>query len=64
MSGKTGAINQEGEGYYNWLVGYVERDGGVYFFVTNICKEYGAEKDYGEAKRVTLGMLKNKGLLD
>jgi bla regulator protein BlaR1 len=59
--GKTGSGAKDNEYINGWFVGYVEKEGKVYFFATNI----EAEKDAGgkQAKEITIRILKDKDLL-
>lgn len=68
LSGKTGSglisgqfIPQSSEDKYiiGWFVGYVEKSGNVYYFVTNI---EGADATGITAKEITLKILKDKGI--
>jgi bla regulator protein BlaR1 len=61
FGGKTGSGMQDNKYINGWFVGYVEKEGKVYFFATNI----EAEKEAGgaNAKRITIDILKDKDLL-
>ncbi|UZR98602.1 class D beta-lactamase [Chondrinema litorale] len=60
---KTGwsVINQMN---YGWFVGWVERDGNVYYFATNISAK-NADKDFGaDRKNITFEVLKDFKIID
>lgn len=59
--GKTGSGAKDNEYINGWFVGYVELEGKVYFFATNI----EADKNAGgkQAKEITIRILKDKDLL-
>lgn len=61
FSGKTGSGMEDNKYINGWFVGYVEKEGKVYFFATNI----EAERDAAgkQAKEITINILKNKNLL-
>ena len=61
LYGKTGTGNVNGDNRNGWFVGYVERNGKVYIFATNI---QGQERaDGANAKTITLSILKEKDIL-
>lgn len=61
LYGKTGTGNVNGNNRNGWFVGYVERNGKVYIFATNI---QGQERaDGANAKTITLSILKEKNIL-
>lgn len=66
LSGKTGlGLKANSDKYINgWFVGYVEKDGNVYIFATNIEASNETEKSAsGEgAKEITLKILKDKSI--
>jgi beta-lactamase class D len=62
LSGKTGWARSEGV-HYGWLVGWVEREGNTYFFVTQI---ESAEQGFpmrGAQQEITRGALRELGVL-
>jgi bla regulator protein BlaR1 len=59
--GKTGSGMKDSKYINGWFVGYVEKEGNVYFFVTNI--EAAQDADGKKAKEITIELLKAKGLL-
>ncbi|MFT9494801.1 class D beta-lactamase [Anaerosolibacter sp.] len=61
FSGKTGSGEKDGKGINGWFVGYVEKEGNVYFFATNIAAENHASGV--KAKELTEHILKDKGIL-
>ncbi|MBP2643245.1 MAG: Beta-lactamase [Firmicutes bacterium] len=61
LYGKTGTGIVNGNSINGWFVGYVEREGKVYIFATNI---QGKERADGtNAKNITLSILKDKNIL-
>ncbi|WP_110955038.1 BlaR1 family beta-lactam sensor/signal transducer [Anaerosinus massiliensis] len=61
LYGKTGTGNVNGDTRNGWFVGYVERNGRVYIFATNI---QGQERaDGANAKTITLDVLKEKKII-
>lgn len=59
--GKTGSGIKDNKYVNGWFVGYVEKEGKVYFFATNIEAEQDA--DGKRAKNITISILKDKNLL-
>lgn len=59
--GKTGSGIKENKYINGWFVGYVEKEGKVYFFATNIEAERDASGQ--NAKDITVRILKDKGIL-
>jgi bla regulator protein BlaR1 len=59
--GKTGSGMKDGKYINGWFVGYVEKEGKVYLFATNI--EAVQEADGKKAKEITIELLKAKNLL-
>lgn len=62
LSGKTGSGMKDNQYVLGWFVGYVEKEGNVYFFVNNIEGQDNAGGD--KAKSITLSILKDKGLIN
>lgn len=63
LRGKTGWGDQDGKNV-GWLVGYLERDGSVYFYATNIESPEPAPETFASARRgITEEILKSLGLL-
>ena len=61
LYGKTGTGNVNGKNINGWFVGFVESEGKVYIFATNI---QGKEQaDGANAKNITLSILKAKNIL-
>ncbi|RJF91637.1 class D beta-lactamase [Noviherbaspirillum saxi] len=63
LSGKTGwaALEDKSKPQTGWLVGYLEREGQVYFYATNI--EIRKDEDAAARHRITKTILRNLGLL-
>jgi beta-lactamase class D len=61
LSGKTGSGAINNKGVNGWFVGYVERDGNVFFFATNIEAKDNASGI--KAKQITMQILKEKSIL-
>ncbi|KUO70180.1 MAG: class D beta-lactamase [Clostridia bacterium BRH_c25] len=61
LSGKTGSGVKENKGINGWFVGYVERDGNVFFFAANIEAEDGAAGV--KAKEIAMRILKDKSII-
>lgn len=61
LSGKTGSVVR-GVEYVGWFVGYLEKDGQVYFFATNIHGSKTAANGV-KAQAITRGILQGLGLL-
>ena len=62
LSGKTGSGFKDGKEVIGWFIGSVEKDGNRYIFATNI---EATDKATGiKAKKITLDILKSKGILD
>ena len=59
--GKTGSGMKDNKYINGWFVGYVEKEGKVYFFATNIEAEQDADGKH--AKDITIRILKDKDLL-
>jgi bla regulator protein BlaR1 len=59
--GKTGSGMKDNKYINGWFVGYVEKEGKVYLFATNI--EAAQEADGKKAKEITIELLKAKDLL-
>lgn len=59
--GKTGSGMKDNNYINGWFVGYVEKEGKVYFFATNIGAEQ--EADGKHAKNITINILRDKDLL-
>jgi beta-lactamase class D len=64
LSGKTGwaGLGDSSAPQIGWLVGYVERDGKVYFFATNIDIETG--EDAAARLSITKAILRDLGLIE
>lgn len=60
LSGKTGTGAVNNKAINGWFIGYIEKDGSVYFFAVNIEGENRA--DGVNARRIALSILKDKGL--
>lgn len=64
LSGKTGTVMRIGDIYYSWFVGYVELNENIYFFATNLKKnKSNFSGTYGEAKIITIDILKSLNIL-
>ncbi len=70
LSGKTGWGEMKGEETggqalnIGWFVGYVEKEGNVYFFATNISSPEPAPENFGSASRqITLKILEEMGIV-
>lgn len=61
LYGKTGTGDVNGKLINGWFVGWVERKGKVFVFATNI--QASDQADGANAKKITLEILKNKGIL-
>lgn len=61
LLGKTGSGFQDGKWILGWFVGYVEREGKVYVFATNVEGPDGANG--GRARTITRAILRDIGLL-
>lgn len=61
FSGKTGSGIIDNKRIMGWFVGYVEKGGNVYFFVTNIRSSENAGGD--KAKEISIQILKDKDIL-
>lgn len=59
--GKTGSGTKDNKYINGWFVGYVEKEGKVYFFATNIEAEQDAKGK--QAKDITIRILRDKDLL-
>jgi len=63
LRGKTGWGEQDGKNI-GWYVGYIEREGNVYFFATNIESENPDESLFpGARKAITRQILQDLQLL-
>ncbi|MDE6985255.1 MAG: BlaR1 family beta-lactam sensor/signal transducer, partial [Lachnospiraceae bacterium] len=60
LFGKTGTGDKNGKNVLGWFVGYLEKDGRVYYFATNI--QNTAQADGAGAARLTLAALAQLGL--
>lgn len=60
LFGKTGTGEENGKNVLGWFVGYLEKDGRVYYFATNI--QNTAQADGAGATRLTLAALAQLGL--
>lgn len=67
LSGKTGGgLDPAGDKYINgWFIGYVEKNGNVYFFAANIGPDgrSGWNADGQKAKEITLKILEDKDII-
>lgn len=63
LRGKTGTVDRLADVYYNWFVGYLEQNNNVYFFATNLKKAKSDSGGFGEAKEITIKILKEMKLL-
>lgn len=61
LYGKTGTGDVNGKLINGWFVGWVERQGKVFVFATNI--QASDRADGANAKKITVEILKNKGIL-
>lgn len=61
LYGKTGTGDVNGKLINGWFVGWVERQGKVFVFATNI--QASDQADGANAKKITVEILKNKGIL-
>lgn len=61
LSGKTGSGTFDKKGVNGWFVGYVERDGNVFFFATNITAKDNASG--AKAEQITKQILYEKNIL-
>jgi beta-lactamase class D len=63
LSAKTGACQPSGEETSNWYVGYVEKQGGVYYFAVQLgAKDFG--RAYSERVPISRAILTELGILD
>jgi beta-lactamase class D len=66
LRGKTGMTDFPGGMFVGWFVGYLERDGNVYFFATNIFTD-NTERDFERIKtgrkEMTQSILRELGLM-
>lgn len=63
LSGKTGWGEQDGK-QIGWLVGYVERDGNVYYYASNVERDGPFDNAFPEARvRATREILRRLGVL-
>lgn len=61
LLGKTGSGYQDGKWILGWFVGYIESQGKLYVFATNVEAEDGANG--GKAREITKSIAKELGLL-
>jgi bla regulator protein BlaR1 len=59
--GKTGSGGKYNKYVNGWFVGYVEKEGKVYFFATNLVAEKDADGKH--AKDITISILRDKNIL-
>lgn len=63
LRGKSGTVTRLADVYYSWFVGYLEQDDNVYFFSTNLEKPKSDFKATGEAKDITIRVLRDMKLM-